>query len=64
VTVNWDNLAVAALVSVASIGFARGRLSRIAERIYAGLEPPPPVKAANLIIDHLIEVHRNATRKQ
>jgi hypothetical protein len=26
-----------------NIGFARGRLSRIAERIYAGLEPPPPV---------------------
>jgi hypothetical protein len=24
-----------------NIGFARGRLSRIAERIYAGLEPPP-----------------------
>jgi hypothetical protein len=26
-----------------NIGFARGRLSRIAERIYAGMEPPPPV---------------------
>jgi hypothetical protein len=24
-----------------NIGFARGRLSRIAERIYAGMEPPP-----------------------
>ena len=26
-----------------NIGFARGRLSRISERIYAGMEPPPPV---------------------
>jgi hypothetical protein len=24
-----------------NIGFARGRLARIAERIFAGLEPPP-----------------------
>jgi hypothetical protein len=28
---------------VFNIGFARGRLQRIAERIYAGMEPPPPV---------------------
>jgi hypothetical protein len=26
-----------------NVGFARGRLSRIAERIYAGMEPPPPI---------------------
>jgi hypothetical protein len=26
-----------------NIGFARGRLSRIAERINAFIEPPPPV---------------------
>ena len=26
-----------------NIGFARGRLQHIAERIYAGMEPPPPV---------------------
>jgi hypothetical protein len=26
-----------------NIGFARERLSRIVERIYAGMEPPPPV---------------------
>jgi hypothetical protein len=25
------------------VGFARGRLGRIAERVYAGLEPPQPV---------------------
>lgn len=25
-----------------NIGFARGRLSRISERIYAGMEQPPP----------------------
>ena len=26
-----------------NIGFAKGRLQRIAERIYAAMEPPPPI---------------------
>ena len=26
-----------------NIGFARGRLARISERVCAGMEPPPPV---------------------